>query len=337
MLQPRPTISRPFLKTSIAAAVLASSLCVTGTAAAQPTPFESTIDAVEVKAGIWMLRPNSPVGNSTVVAVIDGPRAALLDFGMASTAPLLREWLEAHGVKEVSFAASSHHHPDHTNGLAKLAEWARPIFVTSRQQYDRLYPEADKPVAWPGLAAIRTQTLTVVGGETLHLGDHSIRIDVTASGRSHTDGDLLFSIDGGAVRYIGDHMFIDRYPVVDSGGGADLAGYLSTIDCVVKSSRADAVIIPGHALFSPTPLATASPARLAAWRARLIDSIQVVRGMRAAGQSPDEAQAKGLPPGFASLVEKPFFVGESKWIETVYRALDAKQDLGAGCDVPPTS
>jgi len=303
-----------------------------GVSFAQSTPPLPSIDAIEVKAGVWMLRTNSHVGNSTVVAVIDGKKAALLDVGMSFTARQLRSWLEQHGVSELVFAASSHHHADHTDGLAYLAEWAKPIFVTSHRQYERLLPATTKPVPWPGLPALGLPTLTVGGGESLHLGPHEIRIDVVPARRSHTDGDLIFDIDNGAVRYIGDHLFVDRYPVIDMEGGADLYGYLRTIDCIVKSSRVDAVIVPGHALFAPQPLASASPAQLAAWRGRLLDSIDEIRAMKARGADIEAAKAAGLPAKFAALVEKPFFVRESRWIETVYDALDAHQNMDAQCE-----
>ncbi len=302
--------------------------CLMGMAVAQSAP---SIDSIEVGPGVWMLRTNSAVGNSTVVAVIDGERAALLDVGMASTAQVLRTWLEARGVKDVVLAASSHHHLDHTDGLPKLAEWTKPIFVTSARQYERLLPAASTPIPWPGLAAIGVPTMTAKGGEVFRFGSHTIRVDTVATGRSHTDGDLLFDIDDGAVRYIGDHMFVDRYPVVDVEGGAQLAGYLNTVDCIVKSSRADSMIVPGHALFEPSPLSAATPEQLAAWRGRLLDSIAEIRAMREAGRNLAAAQSAGLPPRFSGLVTKPMFVRESRWIETVYRALEANEDLGAGC------
>ncbi len=302
--------------------------CLLGTAVAQTAP---SIDSIEVRPGVWMLRTNSAVGNSTVVAVIDGERAALLDVGMASTAQVLRTWLEARGVRAVILAASSHHHLDHTDGLAKLAEWTKPMFVTSARQYERLLPAASTPIPWPGLAAIGVPIMTANGGEVFRLGSHTIRVDIVATNRSHTDGDLLFDIDDGAVRYIGDHMFVDRYPVVDVEGGADLGGYLQTVDCIVKSSRADSTIIPGHALFEPEPLRAATPEELAAWRGRLLESIAEIRAMRESGKNLAAAQTAGLPARFAGLVTKPFFVRESRWIETVYRALEANENLGAGC------
>jgi glyoxylase-like metal-dependent hydrolase (beta-lactamase superfamily II) len=298
---------------------------------AQPVPLVPSIDSIEVKSGIWMLRANSPVGNSTIVAIIDGEQAALLDVSMTSTASALRNWLEGRGVRRVVFVASSHHHADHTDGLAKLAEWTRPVFVTSIRQFERLRPAASTPLPWAGLAALGVPTLTVNGGETFHLGAHSIRMDTVANGHSHTDGDLMFDIDEGAVRYIGDHMFVDRYPVVDVEGGAQLAGYLSTVDCIAKSTPDDGVIIPGHALFAPSPLSTVTPAQLAAWRSRLLETIAEIRAWKEAGNSVEAAKAIGLSPRFAGLVEKPFFVRESRWIETVYQALDANQDVSAGC------
>lgn len=300
--------------------------------AALPNP---SIDAIEVKAGIWMLRTNRPVGNSTAVALLDGDKAALLDFGMATTAQVLRDWLHRRGVREVMFAASSHHHPDHTDGLAKLSQWTKPVYITSRRQHERLLPPADKPVPWPGLESLELRTLVIDGPAQFQLGRHSVRVATTAQDKSHTDGDLLFDIDDGAVRYVGDHMFVDRYPVVDTSGGANLGGYLRTIDCLVKSSRPNAVIVPGHGLFAPEPVRAATPIQLREWREFLLESIAEVRAMRIAGMDLEAAQAKGLPTRFASLVAQPFFVRESRWIAAVYQALEANQDLDAPCSTAP--
>jgi len=300
--------------------------------AAAPAP---SLDALELGPGVWMLRPNSPVGNSTVVAVLDGSRAALLDFGMASTADVLKDWLTAHGVKEVVFAASSHHHPDHTDGLASLSQWTKPVFATTARQYERLWPAATSPVPWPGLKALGLPILTLKNTLGFHLGPHVIQAESPSAGRSHTDGDLIFDIDNGAYIYAGDHFFTDRYPVVDEDGGARLAGYLRTIDCVVASSRDDTVIIPGHGTFEPAPVRASTRGDLRAWRERLLESIQEITDLKAAGHNLEAAQAKGLSERLQFLVERPRFVRESIWIETVYRALETGQNLSAGCSDRP--
>lgn len=312
---------------------MCASLCFGGSSLVQAALPSPSIDAIEVKAGIWMLRTNSPAGNSTVVAILDGDKAALLDFGMATTAQVLRDWLHQRGVRQVVFAASSHHHPDHTDGLAQLSQWTKPVFITSRRQHQRLVPPASKPVPWPGLASLELRTLVIDGAAQFQLGRHTVRVATTARTNSHTDGDLLFDINDGAVRYIGDHMFVDRYPVVDTSGGASLGGYLQTIDCLVKSSRSDAVIVSGHGSFAPEPVRAATPVQLRDWRRFLLESIAEVRAMRMTGVDLEAAQAKGLPARFASLVEQPFFVRESSWIATVYRALEATQELDASCSV----
>jgi hypothetical protein len=103
----------------------------------------------------------------------------------------------------------------------------------------------------------------------------------------------------------------------------------------VKSSRADAVIVPGHALFAPAPLRAATPKQLRDWRERLLDSIAEIRAMRRSGLGLEAAQAPGLPARFAGLGERPRFVRESGWIATVYEALAADQVLDATCGAAP--
>lgn len=306
-------------------------------AQAPEAPPAPSIDALEVGPGVWMLRPNSPVGNSTVVAVLDGKRAALLDFGMSSTAAVLKDWLTARGVEDVVFAASSHHHPDHTNGLASISQWTKPVFATTARQYERLWPAAAKPVPWPGLKALGLPVLTLKDALGFHLGPHVIKAEPPSTERSHTDGDLIFDIDNGAFIYVGDHLFSDRYPVVDEDGGARLAGYLRTIDCVVASSRDDTVIIPGHGTFEPAPVRASTRGDLRAWRERLLESIKEIADLKAAGLDVEGAKAKGLSERLQFLVERPRFVREPVWIETVYRALETGENLAAGCSDRPDS
>lgn len=309
------TFIRAAFSTSIALAF------VIGYTPASAEEYVTTLDALQLSENVWHLRPDAPAGNPSIIAVLDENKALLIDAGTPESAPLVRRWLSDHGVSKVSFIAYSHYHTDHVWGAESFTADG-PVIIGTREQSVRLSstgltgPESSK------LNKSALPTVEVEEEKTVLFGEERIRLFRLQDRTSHTDGDLFASLERAHVIYVGDHYFAGKFPIIDTEGGGNLWGYLRNIDRLIAMADGQTVFIAGHGAFSPAPIATYSKLDFEAWRDRLVATIEFIRARKAQHKTKEEIIAEGLPAEFKAMGEKPRFVKEPAWIETVWNALD---------------
>jgi glyoxylase-like metal-dependent hydrolase (beta-lactamase superfamily II) len=307
------------MKATFAPAAIAACVLACG---ARAQPLEVTLDALRLSEQVWLLRSDSKVGNPTTLAVIAGREATLIDANLLDAAPVIDRWLRERGVERVRYVATTHYHADHTHGLEHHAREGATVIATPAQRR-RLATQGLLSDDGPPLQAHALPTLLVEGRLSLSLGAETLVLFTTPVANAHTDGDLFARLEQANVLYGGDHLFAGRFPIVDRDGGGELRGYLENVQAMIELADAETRIVAGHGSFAPEPIGTYDRASLAAWRERLVESIAIVRRMRDAGLTLEQARAQGLPESYADMSQRPRFVSEAAWIGTVYDALAA--------------
>jgi cyclase len=281
---------------------------------------EPAVSALALSRDAWILRSDAAIGNPTTLAVLDGTRAVLVDAGFADTAPLIEQWLARHGATHVSDIATTHYHGDHTQGLEFFAARGTRRIATAAQRR-RLATEPLLGPSSPPLAARALPELLLEGRLDIPVGEETLVLMTPPRRHAHTDGDLVARLERADVLYVGDHFFAGKFPIIDTAGGGDLWGYLDNLSWLVGLAGERTRFVAGHGTFAPEPIMVYDRAALDAWRRSLVATIELIRAMRDVGLSLEEAQARGLPSEYASFSERPRFVREPAWIETVYEAL----------------
>ena len=303
-----------------ASACIGALAAAAAASAAPPAAAPVLLDELRLAEQVYALRPDLAIGNPTILVVRDGRDAVLIDAGIPENGPVLRSWLADHGIDRVRYLIFSHDHTDHVWGAQTFVADAPTVIATAEQ--------AARLTAGPLHGTNDTldrrvhPALWVDDQLVLKAGSQTLRILRPPYRRSHTDGDLFVRIEPADVIYAGDHLFADRFPVIDRESGGDLWGYLANVEWLAIQMRESTRWIAGHAAFAPAEFTTYSRAEVSAWVTLLRASIAEIAQTRASGVGLEAAQARGLSARFSSLGERPRFVKPEAWIETVYRALE---------------
>ncbi|MEZ4648179.1 MAG: MBL fold metallo-hydrolase [Candidatus Eisenbacteria bacterium] len=281
-----------------------------------------TLDVVPLAPRVLLVRPETPIGNPTTIALLGDRETWLLDASIPVSAAAIDSMLVHRGAKPVTHVITSHAHRDHTDGLVHwLAEGAAG--VATAEQVARM---GESPVIAPALEQkeITLPTDLVEDARTLEIEMEGAPIEVRLfrpEDRSgHTDGDLFVYLPAFSVLYVGDYFFYDRFPIVGTNEGGSLAGYLSAIDRISQEFSEETIVIPGHNTFAPTAPAVPTLRDFRAWRRDLQETIDWITRQRKAGLEADAIVEKGLPSEFTRLSERPRYVPEERWIRFVLDA-----------------
>ncbi|MFY0636376.1 MBL fold metallo-hydrolase [Maricaulis maris] len=278
-----------------AVALMAATLLCPLAASAQDMPDFSSLALAD---DLDFLRANTPVGNPSTLLYRGEGFVLVVDPGLEHTAELLAEAVAGELGERTLYVVTTHAHRDHMDAVPALP---RPLVqIATGHQFD-------------GLPAQQGMTRLAVHGEVT-LGDGAVRIGSFPDMAAHTGGDLWIHFPESGVLAVGDHFFLDRYPIIDVIGGGDPAGYFANIDWMVATFPADTRVVPGHSTFGPDAPRVATLDDLANWAGELRNSVSVIRQMAEQGLSEAEIVETGLGPNFSHLNERPRFVSEERWI-----------------------
>jgi glyoxylase-like metal-dependent hydrolase (beta-lactamase superfamily II) len=126
-------------------------------------------------------------------------------------------------------------------------------------------------------------------------------------GPAHCDGDLIIYLPNSGVVFLGDLLFVGRFPWF---GDCDLDGWVKRLDQVLQMDVK--TVIPGHG--QPSTLQ-----EVAAFRALLAATYDAVRETVEAGLSEDAAVAKVFLPQYASMSRYDAWMPFN--VRATYRAL----------------
>ncbi len=218
-------------------------------------------------------------GNVAVGATGEG--LVFSDAFLPESAPALIETAMATFDEAPRIVVSTHHHGDHTLGLAAFHEagalsightFMRHRIAERRfSDYRQDWVEPRAPELLP--------RMTYDSAFALHLGDQ--RIALVHYERAHTAGDTVVHFIDADVIATGDIFVNGVWPIIDHYAGGSVDGTLAALDEIIALAGPDTDIVPGHG-----PLA--SRADVIAYRAMLDEMRHAVLALQADGMSPEE-------------------------------------------------
>lgn len=277
--------------TKVAAVLAAIATCVPYSASAGPADRFAAVEvtAQPVSGSVHML-----TGAGGNIGVSVGPDGTLIiDDQYAPLADRIQAALNGLGGGRPKLILNTHLHGDHTGGNAHFGS-AGTIIAHDNVRIRLLEEDLDRS-ALP--------LVTYEDRVTVHFNDETLQLIHLPAG--HTDGDSVVWFTTANVIHMGDHLFVDRFPYVDTGSGGTVSGFMANLEAVLNMVPDDIQVIPGHG-----PLTDKSAIR------NSLDMIRATRAMvanaLAEGLDGDAIIARGLGDQWASFGSG--FINEERWI-----------------------
>ena len=275
---------------------------------------QTDFSKVEVKttplgSGLAMLAGAG--GNIVASAGDDG--VFIVDDEFAELHPKIRAALAKLSDRPVRFVINTHWHGDHTGDNANLAGEGAVIIaqdnVFRRMSTEQFIKHLNRTVPASPKAALPVVTFN--DEATLHLNGQAVHLVHVKN--AHTDGDVLVHFTEAGVLHMGDCFFNGMYPILDTGTGGTIDGYVAAVDRGLALAAPGTKVVPGHG-----PLGTRED--LAAFGAMLKEVRAAVAAAKIAGKNADETVA-AKPT--AALDERwgKGFVKPDAFVRTVWETL----------------
>lgn len=290
----------------------AGSLFLAASILAQTDFSKIAITTTPLGSGLAMLAGAG--GNIVASAGEDG--VFIVDDEFAELHPKLRAALSKMSDRPVRFVINTHWHGDHTGDNANLAGEGAVIIaqdnVFRRMSTEHFIKHLNRTVPASPKAALPVVTFN--DEATLHLNGEAVHLVHVKN--AHTDGDVLVHFPEAGVLHMGDCFFNGMYPIIDTGTGGTIDGYVAAVDRGLALAASGTKVVPGHG-----PLGTRE--ELAAFGAMLKEARIAVAALKSAGKSADETIA-ARPT--ATLDERwgKGFVKPEAFVRTVYDTLPAR-------------
>lgn len=273
------------------------------------------IDSFHLNASVHMIRSDSPIGNPTTVVSIGSDGVFVADPNLLLVNDALKAEIERLGGTSIRYVTATHYHGDHSEGFESIAAGATVIVPEGQRR--RLATGAvvlgERPIKKEALPV-----MTFTDSVTLRMNGEEIRILTPPNKSGHTDGDAFVHFRHAGVLYVGDYLFLDRFPLIDLEGGGDLEGYLANIEYVLDRFPADTLIVPGHGTFRPAKVIAIDMGRYRTYLETLRESVAIIRERVADGVTLEENVDAGLPDKFAGFGARPRYVKTESWIRFVH-------------------
>jgi len=262
-------------------AVLGVAACVAAAAGSAQTDFSK----VEVKTtplghGLAMLAGAG--GNIVASAGEDG--VFIVDDEFAELHPKIREALSKMSNRPVRFVINTHWHGDHTGANGNFAADGAVVIaqdnVYERMSTEQFIKHLNRTVPASPKAAL--PVVTFDDQATLHLNGEAVHLVHVKN--AHTDGDVLVHFPGADVLHMGDCFFNGMYPIIDTGTGGTIDGYVAAVEKGLELSGPATKVVPGHGLLGDR-------AQLAAFGEMLKRARAAVAAEKSAGKTLVQAQA----------------------------------------------
>jgi glyoxylase-like metal-dependent hydrolase (beta-lactamase superfamily II) len=184
-------------------------------------------------------------GNVGVIAHDDC--VVMIDCQFESSLPGLLEAVKTISDRPIKYLINTHHHSDHTNANRALSGHVQAIIghanTRARLVAEQEGLEPEKRGGLPSVligeeARVKTDTLTLAIGDT--------DAHITYWGPAHTDNDVVIGVPKARVVHMGDTLFLEMLPYIDTESGGSFNGLVQIVGHVLGSLPEDAVVIPGH-------------------------------------------------------------------------------------------
>jgi cyclase len=261
------------------------------------------IEVTELAPGIHRLF----IGNSVAVVVAYGPEGIfMVDAAYEQSAPRMMEEIRKLSQERVEYLVNTHLHNDHTGGnlaigkdVGKIIAHASVNEVLSKEQKrgERVLPP------FPAFAMPNT---FVENEMEIRFNNQNILLTHFPGG--HTQGDVVVYFPASKVLVMGDLLFANYFPFVDTSVGGNPMKFLDNVAQIMQKYPEDVKIVGGHG-----PVYTMSELRQ--WHNTLTETVALIRQAKEAGQSAEQMKQARLLKKYESMGS--FFITEDLWIDTI--------------------
>jgi cyclase len=286
---------REFIRSSL---VLSAGIAAGRRALAQGGPAPAQVPATEFRplrgdVGIFTGR------GGTIGWLASKDALAVVDTQFPDTAIICLQGIPGIGRRTIDATINTHHHRDHTggNGVFKPASKV----LVAQENVPRLQFEAAKRAESserPDPASLVTNQVyadtTFSDVWRRELGGEIVTAEFR--GPAHTGGDAVIIFEKANVVHMGDLVFNRLYPVVDRPGGANIRGWIKSLEDSASAYPADAIYVFGHG--NPKFGVTGKRADLLVMRDFFTAILERVQAGIAEGQDKPTVVAVENLPGF---------------------------------------
>jgi glyoxylase-like metal-dependent hydrolase (beta-lactamase superfamily II) len=262
------------------------------------------VATTEAAPGVYMLNGANGFSSNMALLVGDG-HVVLIDDGMAPITADLVATVDELAGRPIDFIVNTHVHGDHIGSNATLADNGAVVFAHKNIR-KRLVEDPSSAGGMGGLPVV-----TFADGVNFHVNGQDAHVRHIA--KAHTDGDAIVHLHGANVIVAGDLLFNYMFPFIDLDSGGSVRGFLNGQRRLLKMSRDDTVIIPGHG-------GLASKADLQAAIDMLVDAEARVEALVLEGKTIDEVLAENPLADYHDTWNWGFITTE-RMTRTLYRSL----------------
>ncbi|MBE0663802.1 MAG: MBL fold metallo-hydrolase [Bacteroidales bacterium] len=242
----------------------------------------------------------------TVVAFTGDDGLMVIDAAYEQTTSQLLDTLKRITSHTVKYLLNTHLHGDHTGGNVELGKGATIIshhsvktwLTSDRKQGDRV----PGPMPQQGIP-----NFTFEGTFNMEFNGQVLQMYHLPEG--HTAGDVIIYFSGSNVLMVGDLLFADYFPYVDTGQGGNPLGYINNVKWIIKHFPQDAVVVGGHG-----PVYNMQ--QLQEWLSNLEETIEIIADAKQDGLNAAQMKENRILAKWESFGS--FFITEDRWIDTVF-------------------
>jgi len=274
-------------------------------------------EVIHLRNSIYVIRPNHPkYGNPSSVVSIGKEGVFIADVGPLEYVPNLIKSIQNLGGKEVNYITLSHHHGDHTEGLEYFKS-NKTVKITTQNQRgylknSRIFLNGDghKKESLPNL--IFNEKLT------LFINKEEIELFTGKNKNGHTGGDIFIYFKTSNILYLGDYVFLNHFPIIDTKNGGSVDGFLDNLKHITEEFSENVVVVPGHGTLSPKEFKLTTVKDLKKYHKNLLFSVNWIKSQIKNKKSLKEIQDSKLPELFTSFDKNAIYIKSKTWIKIVY-------------------
>ncbi len=269
----------------------------------QTDSIKVSITSTEVAPNIFRLF----VENRVAVTVMVGSDGAfMIDAAYEHTANKILEEVENLSDKPLKYLLNTHLHGDHTGGNPIIGKGLQ--IIAHQQVRDYLSNEqkrGDKVI--PPMPEHALPNIIVSSRQTIEFNNEQIEIIPLTGG--HTGGDIIVFFPKSKVLVVGDLLFANYFPYVDTGNGGNPFKYIENIEWITQNFSDDVTVIGGHG-----PVYTLQQYK--AYQQTLQKTIDTVRESKQNELTAEQMKEQRILKEWEAMGN--FFITEDRWIDTLY-------------------
>lgn len=255
------------------------------------------VESVQLTDNLHML--TGAGGNMAALTGDDG--ILLIDAQFAELAEKIKARLnQLSGGKPLTTLVNTHMHGDHVGGNRALA--AKANIIAHENVYSRLQANPEFPKEGLPKTTFSEQL-------KLRLNGHTVRLQYMPP--SHTDGDIVVWFEEANVVHMGDLLFAERFPFIDTSNGGSVSGYIDNVTSLIALMNEETQVIPGHGNLTDR-------AGVERFLDMLLRTLAYVQLQKSQGLTEQQVVELGLGDEWKRWHWN--FITEERWIKTLYSA-----------------